>query len=194
VRLDFLARSVAELIAYAKANPGKVNFGSQGVGTTPHLTGELFARVTGTSLTHVPYRGTAQAVNDLVAGNVDMLFFQLDSVREQYRAGKAKMLAVTTPARIPSVAEVPTMDEAGVKDFRSETWNALAAPPKTPAAIVAKLNAAINAALADPETAQHLRAMSMSPAGGSPEAARAFIKQETVRWGEVIRAAKISVD
>src|SRR5439155_924824 len=106
VRLDFLARSVAELIAYAKANPGKVNFGSQGVGTTPHLTGELFARVTGTSLTHVPYRGTAQAVNDLVAGNVDMLFFQLDSVREQYRAGKAKMLAVTTPARIPSVAEV----------------------------------------------------------------------------------------
>ena len=194
VRLDFLARSVAELIAYAKANPGKVNFGSQGVGTTPHLTGELFARVTGTSLTHVPYRGTAQAVNDLVAGNVDMLFFQLDSVREQYRAGKAKMLAVTTPARIPSVAEVPTMDEAGVKDFRSETWNALAAPPKTPAAIVAKLNAAINTALAGRETAEHLRAMSMSPVGGSPEAARAFIKQETVRWGAVIRAAKISVD
>jgi tripartite-type tricarboxylate transporter receptor subunit TctC len=194
VRLDFPANSVAELIAYAKANPGKVNFGSQGVGTTPHLTGELFARVTGTSLTHVPFRGTAQAVNDLVAGNIDMLFFQLDSVREQYRAGKAKMLAVTTPARIASVPEVPTMDEAGVNNFRSETWNALAAPPKTPAAIVAKLNAAINAALADPQTAEHLRAMSMSPVGGSPEAARAFIKQETERWGEVIRAAKISLD
>src|SRR5438309_5811058 len=194
VRLDLPAASVAELIAYAKANPGKLNFGSQGVGTTPHLTGELFARLTGAKLTHVPYRGTAQAVNDLVAGNVDMLFFQLDSVREQYRAGKAKMLAVTTPARIPSVPEVPTMDEAGVKDFRSETWNALAAPPKTPAAIVAKLNAAINAALADRETAEHLRAMSMSPVGGSPEAARAFIKQETVRWGEVIRAAKVTVD
>src|SRR5436189_5242324 len=194
VRADFPAGSVAELIAYAKANPGKVNFGSQGVGTTPHLTGELFARLSGTQLVHVPYRGTAQAINDLVAGHVDMLFFQLDSVREQYRANKAKMLAVTTPARIPSVAEVPTMDEAGVKDFRSETWNALAAPPKPPAAIVAKLNAAINAALADRETAEHLRAMSMSPVGGSPEAARAFIKQETVRWGEVIRAAKISVD
>src|SRR5256886_5880018 len=194
VRLDLPAASVAELIAYAKANPGKLNFGSQGVGTTPHLTGELFARVTGTKLTHVAYRGTTQAVNDLVARNVGILFFQLGSVREQYRANKVKMLAVTTPARIPSVAEVPSMDEAGVKDFRSETWNALAAPPKTPAAIVAKLNAAINAALADPETAQHLRAMSMSPAGGSPEAARAFIKQETVRWGEVIRAAKISVD
>src|SRR5947208_10461313 len=194
VRLDFPANSVVELIAYAKANPGKVNFGSQGVGTTPHLTGELFARVTGTSLTHVPYRGTAQAVNDLVAGNVDMLFFQLDSVREQYRAGKAKMLALTTPARIPSVAEVPTMDEAGVKDFRSETWNALAAPPKMPGPIVAKLNAAINAALAEPETAEHLRAMSMSPIGGTPAAARAFIAQETERWGEVIRAARISVD
>jgi len=124
VRMDFPARSVAELIAYAKANPGKVNFGSQGVGTTPHLTGELFARVAGTRLTHVPYRGTAQAVNDLVAGNIDMLFFQLDSVREQYSAGKIRMLAVTTAARIASVPEVPTMDEAGVKDFRSETWNA----------------------------------------------------------------------
>jgi tripartite-type tricarboxylate transporter receptor subunit TctC len=194
VRIDFPARSVAELVVYAKANPGKVTFGSQGVGTTPHLTGELFARVTGTALTHVPYRGTAQAVNDLVGRNIDMLFFQLDSVREQYRAGKAKMLAVTTPARIASVPEVPTMEEAGVKNFRSDTWNALAAPPKTPAPIVAKLNAAINAALAEPETAEHLRAMSMSPLGGTPEAARALIAQESARWGEVIRAAKISVD
>ena len=194
VRSDFPANSFTELIAYAKANPGKVNFGSQGVGTTPHLTGELFARVTDTKLVHVPYRGTAQAINDLVAGHVDMLFFQLDSVREQYRANKIKMLAVTTPTRIAAVPEVPTMVEAGLKDFRSDTWNALAAPPKTPAAIVAKLNSAINAALAEPETAQHLRGMNMTPVGGTPEAARAFISQETARWGEVIRAAKISVD
>ena len=194
VRLDFPARSLAELIAYAKANPGKVNFGSQGVGTTPHLTGELFARVTGTSLTHVPYRGTAQAVNDLVAGNVDMLFFQLDSVREQYRANKVKMLAVTTAARIASVPEVPTMEEAGVEDFRSDSWNALAAPPKTPAAIIAKLNDAINAVLKEPEAAEHLRSMNMTPVGGAPDAAKIFIRQETERWGEVIRAAKISLD
>src|SRR5437660_8427563 len=153
VRFDFPANSVPELIAYAKDNPGKVNFGSQGVGTTPHLTGELFARVAGTRLTHVPYRGTAQAVNDLVAGNIDMLFFQLDSVREQYQAKKAKMLAVTTAARVASVPEVPTMEEAGVKGFRSDTWNALAAPPKTPAAIVTKLNGAINEVLHAPETA-----------------------------------------
>jgi tripartite-type tricarboxylate transporter receptor subunit TctC len=183
VRSDFPANSVAELIAYAKANPGKVNFGSQGVGTTPHLTGELFARVTGITLVHVPYRGTAQAMNDLVAGQIDMLFFQLDSVREQYRAQKAKMLAVTTPTRIASVPEVPTMAEAGLKDFRSDTWNALAAPPKTPAAIVAKLNQGINAVLAEPETAQHLRSMNMTPVGGTPETARAFVKQETARAG-----------
>jgi tripartite-type tricarboxylate transporter receptor subunit TctC len=194
VRSDFPANSVAELIAYAKTNPGKVNFGSQGVGTTPHLSAELFARLSGTQLVHVPYRGTAQAINDIVAGHVDMLFFQLDSVREQYRANKVKMLAVTTPTRIASVSEVPTMAEAGLKDFRSDTWNALAAPPKTPAALVAKLNQGINAALAEPETAQHLRGMNMTPVGGTPEAARAFIRQETARWGEVIRAAKISVD
>jgi tripartite-type tricarboxylate transporter receptor subunit TctC len=194
VRADFPASSVAELIAYAKANPGKLNFGSQGVGTTPHLTGELFARVTGTKLTHVPYRGTAQAVNDLVAGHLDLLFFQLDSVREQYQARKAKMLAVTTAARVASVPEVPTMDEAGVKGFRSDTWNALAAPPKTPAPIVVKLNAAINTVLKAPETAEHLRAMNMTPVGGTPDAIKAFIREETARWGEVIRAAGIRVD
>jgi tripartite-type tricarboxylate transporter receptor subunit TctC len=194
VRTDFPASSVQELIAYAKANPGKVNFGSQGVGTTPHLTGELFARLTGTKLTHVPYRGTAQAVNDLIAGHLDLLFFQLDSVREQVQAKRAKMLAVTTPERVPAVPEVPTMDEAGVKGFRSDTWNALAAPPKTPAAIVAKLNAGINEVLRQPDTAEHLRGMNMTPIGGAADGIKAFIKDETERWGDVIRAAKITAD
>ena len=194
VRPNFPANNVQELIAYAKANPGKVNFGSQGVGTTPHLTGELFARVTGTKLTHVPYRGTAQAVNDLIAGHLDLLFFQLDSVREQYQAKKAKMLAVTTDARVPAVPEVPTMDEAGVRGFRSNTWNALAAPPKTPAAIVAKLNQAINEVLKKPETAEHLRRMNMTPVGGTPGEIRAYIAAETERWGDVIRAANIKLD
>jgi tripartite-type tricarboxylate transporter receptor subunit TctC len=194
VRTDFPANSVQELIAYAKANPGKVNFGSQGVGTTPHLTGELFARLTGTKLTHVPYRGTAQAVNDLIAGHLDLLFFQLDSVREQVQAKRAKMLAVTTPERVPAVPEVPTMDEAGVKGFRSDTWNALAAPPKTPAAIVAKLNAGINEVLRQPDTAEHLRGMNMTPIGGAPDGIKAFIKDETERWGDVIRAANIRAD
>jgi tripartite-type tricarboxylate transporter receptor subunit TctC len=194
VRPEFPASSVAELIAYAKANPGKVYFGSQGVGTTPHLTGELFARITGTQIVHVPYRGTAQAVNDLIAGHVDMLFFQLDAVREQYQAKRAKMLAVMTVKRVASVPEVPTMDEAGVKGFLSDSWNALMAPPKTPAAIAAKLNQGINEVLEQPETAAHLRAMNMTPYGGTPDAVRAFIKTETERWAEVIRAANISLE
>jgi tripartite-type tricarboxylate transporter receptor subunit TctC len=104
------------------------------------------------------------------------------------------MLAVTTTARVATVPEVPTMEEAGLKGFRSDTWNALAAPPKTPAAIVAKLNAGINEVLRMPETAEHLRAMNMTPVGGTPDAIKAFIKEETERWGEVIRAAHISVD
>jgi tripartite-type tricarboxylate transporter receptor subunit TctC len=194
VRPDFPAASVAELVAYAKANPGKVNFGSQGIGTTPHLTGELFAQLTGTTLTHVPYRGTAQAVNDLIAGHLDVLFFQLDSVREQYQANKARMLAVTTAQRIAAVPEVPTMREAGVAGVRSDTWNALAAPPRTPAAIVAKLNRAINEVLAEPTTAAHLRAMNMTPVGGTPDEVRRFIAEETARWSQVIRTAKISLD
>ena len=107
---------------------------------------------------------------------------------------KVKMLAVTTAVRIASVPEVPTMDEAGVKGFRSDTWNALAAPPRTPAAIVVKLNAAINAVLEQPDTAEHLRAMNMTPVGGTPDAIKTFVKEETERWGEVIRAANIRVE
>jgi tripartite-type tricarboxylate transporter receptor subunit TctC len=194
VRKDFPANSVGELIAYAKARPGVVTFGSQGIGTTPHLTAELFARRTGLELTHVPYRGTAAAVNDLVAGQIDVLFMQIDAVREHYRAGKVKILAVTVGARVPAVAEVPTMAEAGVADFRADSWNAIAAPPKTPAKIVAKLNQAINDVLRRPDVVAHLEALTMQPVGGTPEETRKFLQEETQRWGDVIRAASISVD
>ncbi len=194
VRADFPANTVAELIAYTKANPGKVNFGSQGAGTTPHLTAELFARVTGTTLIHIPYRGTTQVVNDLIAGHLDLLFMQLDAVREHYQAGKIKMLAVTVEPRVPSVPDVPTMAEAGVKDFRSDTWNAIAAPPKTPKAIVAKINAAMNEAFALPEVRAHLAKLSMQPAGGTPADMAEFLRSERQRWGDVIRAAGISAN
>ena len=191
VRTTLPANNVKEFVAYARDNPGKVNFGSQGVGTTPHLTGELFARLSGTKLTHVPYRGTAQAVNDLIAGHLDVLFFQLDSVRGQVEAKRARMLAVTADERVAAVPDVPTMAEAGVPGLRSNTWNALMAPPKTPAAITAKLNQAINEVLKSPETADHLRGMNMIPVGGTPGEIRAFIAEETARWGDVIRAAGI---
>jgi tripartite-type tricarboxylate transporter receptor subunit TctC len=194
VRRDFPANSVAELITYAKTHPGAINYGSQGIGTTPHLTAELFARRTGTAMTHVPYRGTAQAVNDLVAGHLDLLFMQVDAVRGQYAAGTLKMLAVATAERIPTLPDVPTMAEAGVTDFISGTWNAIAAPPRTPKPIVGKINAAINEQLHAPDLARQLASLGMQPVGGSPADMAAFLHEETRRWGEVIRAANISVD
>jgi tripartite-type tricarboxylate transporter receptor subunit TctC len=194
VRQDFPADSVAALIAYAKANPGKINYGSQGIGTTPHLTAELFARRTGITLTHVPYRGSAQAVNDLVAGHLDLLFMQIDAVREHYAAGKIKMLAVATPQRLADLKNVPTMAEAGIADFRSDTWNAIAAPPHTPRPVIAKINAAMNEALRSPDIGRQLARFGMQPVGGSPADMAAFVAEETRRWGEVIRAANISAN
>jgi tripartite-type tricarboxylate transporter receptor subunit TctC len=194
VRPDFPARTVGELIAYAKANPGKVTYGSQGIGTSPHLTAALFARLTGTELTHIPYRGTAQVVNDLVAGHVDLLFIQLDAVRELWRAGKARMLAVASDRRLDELPGIPSIAEAGVPNLRVDTWNAIAAPPKTPRPIIEKINAAMNAVFALPEIRERLATMSMQPAGGTPADMAAFVKAETARWGEVIRAANIKVN
>ena len=194
VRADFPANTVGELIDYARANPGKVTYGSQGVGTSPHLIAALLARRTGIELTHVPYRGTAQVTNDLIAGHLDLLFIQLDAVREHFRAGKVKMLAVTSDRRLPYLPEIPTMAEAGVTDFLADTWNAMAAPPKTPKPIIAKINAAMNDILALPDIRGRLATMNMRPAGGTPADMAAFVKAETARWGEVIRAANIGVE
>jgi tripartite-type tricarboxylate transporter receptor subunit TctC len=194
VRTDFPASTVGELIAYAKANPDKVNYGSQGIGTSPHLTAALFARRTGTAITHVPYRGTAQVVNDLVAGHLDLLFIQLDAVRELWRAGKVKMLAIASDQRLAELPDIPSLAEAGVADLRVDTWNAIAAPPKTPRPIIAKINAAMNDVLTLPEIRARLATMSMQPAGGTPADMAAFVKEETARWGDVIKAANIRLN
>jgi tripartite-type tricarboxylate transporter receptor subunit TctC len=194
IRPTLPVNSVSELIAYAKANPGKINFGSQGIGTTPHLTAELFATRTGTRLTHVPYRGTAQAVNDLIAGHLDLLFMQLDAVRQHYNSGRLKMLAVLTDRRIPELPDIPTMQEAGVQDFKSDTWNAIAAPPGTPKAIIVKINAAMNEILTAPEMRDHLAKLTMQPIGGTPAEMATFLQAETRRWRDVIRAANMSAE
>jgi tripartite-type tricarboxylate transporter receptor subunit TctC len=194
IRPTLPVNSVSELIAYAKANPGKINFGSQGIGTTPHLTAELFATRTGTRLTHVPYRGTAQAVNDLIAGHLDLLFMQLDAVRQHYNSGRLKMLAVLTDRRIPELPDIPTMQEAGVQDFKSDTWNAIAAPPGTPKAIIVKINTAMNEILTAPEMRDHLAKLTMQPIGGTPAEMATFLQAETRRWRDVIRAANMSAD
>src|SRR5664279_3267627 len=156
VRADFPAKTAQEFIAFAKANPGKINYASQGIGTTSHLTAALFETVTGTKLVHVPYKGTAPALNDIISGQVDMIFMELASAIKLHQAGRARILAVATNKRIDTLPDVPTLAEAGVKNFESGTWNAIAAPPKTPPAIVAKLNAAINDVLKSPEAQAHL--------------------------------------
>jgi tripartite-type tricarboxylate transporter receptor subunit TctC len=191
VRKDFPAKTVPALIAYAKANPGKINYASQGVGTTSHTTAELFQSITGTKLTHVPYKGTAPAVNDLLAGNVDLMFNELASSLQLHKSGRARILAVTVKKRVPSLPDIPTLDEVGVHGCISDTWHALTAPPKTPPEIVGKLNAAANAAMHDPGLLQRFTALSISPGGGTPAEASAFIKEETQRWGDVIRKAGI---
>jgi tripartite-type tricarboxylate transporter receptor subunit TctC len=191
VRADFPASTVGELIAYAKANPGKITYGSQGIGTSPHLTAALFGRLTGSELTHIPYRGTAQVVNDLTAGHVDLLFIQLDAVRELWRAGKLKMLAVASDKRLDELPGIPDIAEAGVPDLRVDTWNAIAAPPKTPKHIVDKINADVNEALRQPELQNRLRKLSAEIFGGSPERALKHMQEETERWGNVIRAADV---
>jgi tripartite-type tricarboxylate transporter receptor subunit TctC len=191
VRKDFPAKTAAEFIAYAKANPGKLNYGSQGIGTTSHLTTELFMALTGTKMVHVPYKGTAPALNDLLAGNVDLIFMELSSAVRLHQGGNAHILAVATEQRLAALPDVPTLIEAGVPGFVSDTWNALSAPPKTPAPIVNKLNQAVNDIIAAPETKKQFEELSLLPAGGSPAEMGKFVRAETARWTEVIRRAGI---
>jgi tripartite-type tricarboxylate transporter receptor subunit TctC len=194
VKPDSPFKSVQELIAFAKANPGKLNYASQGIGTTSHLTTALFETITKTKLVHVPYKGTAPALNDLIASHVDMMFSELATSIQLHKAGKARILAVTADKRIKAIADIPTLAEAGVPGCESDTWNAITAPPKTPAAIVAKLNGAMNQVLKVPDVLAHFEQMNLTPGGGTPTEMAAFIKSETKRWGDVIRAAKIEAN
>jgi tripartite-type tricarboxylate transporter receptor subunit TctC len=191
VREDFPAKTAQEFMAYAKANPGKINYASQGIGTTSHLTAALLERLAGIQLQHVPYKGTAPALTDLISGHVDMMFSELASAKKFSDAGRARILAVATKERLPQLPNVPTFEEIGVKGFESITWNAISAPPKTPRAIVAKLNEAIEDVLASPEAKAHFAKINAQPASGSPAQATAFIEKETSTWGGVIKQAGI---
>jgi tripartite-type tricarboxylate transporter receptor subunit TctC len=191
VKNDFPAKTAKEFMDYVKANPGKVNYASQGPGTTSHLTAELYAKLTGAKMTHVPYKGTGPALNDLVAGHVDFIFMQLESAIKLHEGGKARILAVTTRDRIVQLPDMPTMVELGLKDLISDTWNAISAPPGTPAPIVAKLNAAMNAALKEPDLAARFKQLLLTPGSGDVAQTRAFIEEDTKRWIDVINAANI---
>ena len=191
VRNDFPARTAQEFIAYAKANSGKLNFASQGVGTTSHLTAELFMTLTGVKMTHVPYRGTGPALNDIVAGHVDLIFMELSSAFKLHDSGKARVLAVATDKRLDMFKDTPTMIEVGVPGFVSDTWNAISAPPRAPAPIVAKLNRTMNDIINQDETKKRFADLHLVPVGGSPEDMRKLVEEETRRWGDVIRKAGI---
>ncbi len=191
VRPDFPAKTAQEFIAYAKANPGKINYASQGIGTTSHLTTALFEKVTGTKMVHVPFKGTSPALNALIGSHVDMIFMELARAIGLHKGGKARILAVATTKRIANLPDIPTLDEIGLKGFESGTWNAIAAPPKTPAAIVAKLNKAINEVLKTPELQAKFAKINLHAAGGSPAEAAAFIKDQTKLWGDVIEEAHV---
>ena len=194
VRPDFPAKDVKEFIAYVKANPGKVTYGSQGNGTTSHLTGAMFDAATGTKMNHIPYKGTAPAINDLIGGHIDVMFNELATSIELHKGGRAKLLAVTSAKRVPELPDVPTMEEAGVPNFISDTWNAISAPPKTPKAIVAKLNAAVNEALQDPDVKAQYERMRLTAVGGTPENMAKIVKDDTVRWGAVIKSANVKIE
>jgi len=191
VRNDFPAKTAQEFIAYAKANSGKLNFASQGVGTTSHLTAELFMTLTGVKMTHVPYRGTGPALNDIVAGHVDLIFMELSSAYKLHDAGKARVLAVATDHRMDPFKDLPTMIEVGVPGFVSDTWNAISAPPRTPAPIVAKLNRTMNDIINQDDMKKRFHDLHLEPMGGSPQDMRKLVEEETRRWGDVIRKAGI---
>jgi tripartite-type tricarboxylate transporter receptor subunit TctC len=186
------ANTVAEFIAYLKANPMKLNCGTQGNGTTSHLTLEMFQMMAQVKAQAVPYRGSAPAMQALMAGNIDFMFDNLGVTLAQVRSGKLKLIATATAKRLPSLPNVPTMAET-LPGFESTAWYAFAAPPKTPKTIVDKLNADINEALRDPGVRERLAKLSAEPAGGSVQDTRAYIKAEIERWEKVIKAAHVTL-
>jgi tripartite-type tricarboxylate transporter receptor subunit TctC len=191
VNPSFAAKSVGELIEMAKAKPGTINYGSGGVGTTPHMAAELFFFNAGVRMTHVAYRGEAPAIADVVAGQLPLLFANVSVVTGQVKAGTLRALAVTSPKRASSLPDVPTLAELGIKDSNVETWFGLTAPAATPRDIIQQLNGEVRKALAAPDLQQRFADLSLSVTPSSPEELDALIRSEAVRWAEVIRRAGI---
>lgn len=187
------ATSLQELIALAKADPNRLNYASQGSGTTGHLAAELFKSMAGVSIVHVPYKSSAPAQTDLLSGQVDMMLVELSSVLQYISAGKLRALAVGSEKRNPFLPDVPTMSEA-LPGFVALTWFGMVAPPKTPAAIVNRLSGAIVEALQQPEVAKRLHALTIDSIGSSPAEMALFLRQERERWGGVIRFADVKME
>ncbi len=190
----FPAKDVRELIAYAKANPGKVSFGSSGVGAAAHLTTELLKQTAGIDMTHVPYKGTAPALTDLQAGNIQILIDVPSTMMPHVRGGKVKALAMFSEKRLSSVPEVPTMAEAGGPPLLASTWVMFLAPAGTPREIVNKLSQAVSDAVKSPEVSGKLNDLGIIPVGNSSDQAAKFLADEIAQWGRVISTAGVKAD
>ena len=188
------ARSLAELIALAKANPGKLNYASSGHGLAAHLAGELFKAEAKINLVHVPYKGAAPALQDVIAGHVQMMFATASSVVSHIQDGKVRALAVTTLKRTALLPELPTIDELGLKGFDATTWHGLVAPAKTPPEIVRTLNRALVETLADPAVKKSLDGLGVDIAGGSPDDFAAYIRSEIPKWTAIVKASGAKLD
>ena len=188
---QFPAKNVAELIAYAKANPGKVAFGSSGVGAAAHLTSELLQHTAGVQMIHVPYKGTAPALADLMANNIQLLVDVPSSMMPQVRAGKVNALAMFADKRLSSAPEVPTIVEAGGPPIQSSSWVMYFAPPGTPPAIVDKLSKAVAQALQSPEIVARFNELGIIPMGKNPAETAKFLEDEVAKWGKVITQANV---
>jgi len=187
-------KSVQELIAYGKANPGKLNFASSGNGTSIHLSGELFKTMTGIEMTHVPYKGSSPALTDLMGGQVQLMFDNLPSSLSFIKAGKLRALAVTSAQRSATLPELPTLAESGLPGFEASSWFGILAPAGTPKAIVDKINGAVAAWLATPEAKEKLLSQGAIAAGGPPETFVKHIASETAKWAKVVKASGAHVD
>ena len=194
VRNDLPVKSVNELIAYAKKNPGKLSMASSGNGTTGHLGGELFKSMTGTFMVHVPYRGGAPAYTDLIGGQVDLMFDNLVTALPQARAGKVRMLAVSGQRRSPLAPEIPTVDELGVKGYETLAWGGLAVPAATPRDIIARLNTELNRALESAAVKNGFATMAFEATPGAPEALSNLARSEAPKWAAVIKRAGAKAD
>lgn len=189
------ANTIPELVSYLKQHPDKLNFASAGAGGSSHLVPEFFKFRTNTRMTHIPYKGSGPAVNDLVAGQVDLMFDTLLTSTPFVKAGKLKMLAVTTPERLPQYPDVPTVAEAlGMKDFEASSWYAMYAPAGTPKDITMKLSKSIDKALKQPAIVARMAELGALPAGGAPEVLAKFQRSEQKKWAEVIKAADVKPD